>query len=383
MWPPQGIRGLDCRFIAMRELVGRLRAWRAEGLGVGRAVLVRAAGSSPRAEGATLLVADDGRLAGSVSGGCVEAAAAQEIAAARADGLARLVRYGISDEDAWSVGLACGGVIDVLVEPEVRAEVLVAAEGREPVAVLVPLPPLGKPTAPGPALVVRPGEVGDGSIELEAAGMLERGSSGIVESGGRSWFVESFPAPPRLVVVGATQTAIPLVRFARDLGFETIVVDGRPAFATAERFAAADRLLVSWPEEAFESIDLGPADAVAVLSHDPKFDDPAVAGALARGCRYVGAIGSRKTQAERRARLAAEGVPDADLARLRGPIGLDLGGRDPAETALAILAEIVAERHGRSGGSLAVSGDQASRGHGAVHDARADAVGPRGASRSP
>lgn len=336
----------------MRELLDELRAWQAEGIGFGRAVLVRAAGSSPRAEGATLLVADDGRLAGSVSGGCVEAAAAEEIASARADGRARLVRYGISDADAWSVGLACGGVIDVLVEPEVLPEVVAAAAGREPVAVLVELPPLGEPTRPGPARLVRPGPAA-GTLEQEAAGMLERGSSGIVDSAGRSWFVESFPAPPRLVVVGATQTAIPLVRFANDLGFETVVVDGRPAFATPERFAEAGRLLVDWPEEAFESIGLGPADAVAVLSHDPKFDDPAVVGALARGCRYVGAIGSRKTQAERRARLTADGVPEADLARLRGPIGLDLGGRDPAETALAILAEVVAERHGRTGGPLA------------------------------
>jgi xanthine dehydrogenase accessory factor len=151
------------------------------------------------------------------------------------------------------------------------------------------------------------------------------------------------------VVVGAVQVAIPLVALAHELGFETVVVDGRPAFATAERFPSVDRLVVGWPDEVAEAIGLGPTDAVAVLSHDVKFDEPAIVEALRRGCRYVGAVGSRKTQADRRARLLAAGVTPAELARLHGPIGLDLGGRAPAETALAILAEIVADRHGGSG----------------------------------
>ena len=139
---------------------------------------------------------------------------------------------------------------------------------------------------------------------------------------------------------------------ARELGFETIVVDGRPAFATRERFPTADQLIVAWPDEAAEAIALGPLDAVAVMTHDPKFDEPAIAQALRRGCRYVGAIGSRKTQAARRDRLRALGVGDDELARLNGPIGLDLGGRAPAETALAILAEVVAARYGATGGRL-------------------------------
>jgi xanthine dehydrogenase accessory factor len=151
------------------------------------------------------------------------------------------------------------------------------------------------------------------------------------------------------VVVGAVEVARTLVRLARELGFETVVIDGRESFATPERFPAVDRLVVGWPDEIADDIGLGPNDAVAVLTHDVKFDEPAIVEALRRGCRYVGAVGSRKTQADRRQRLRDAGVSEAQLAQLRGPVGLDLGGRQPAETALAILAEIVAERYGGSG----------------------------------
>jgi xanthine dehydrogenase accessory factor len=189
----------------------------------------------------------------------------------------------------------------------------------------------------------------DAEVVRNALEALARGLSWTMVAGDRQWFVEAYPVRPRLLIVGAVQVAIPLVRLAHELGFETVVVDGRPAFATAERFPDADRLVIGWPDEVAASIGLGPADAVAVLSHDVKFDEPAIVEALRRGCRYVGAVGSRKTQADRRGRLLDAGVTEADLARLHGPIGLDLGGRAPAETALAILAEIVAERHGGSG----------------------------------
>jgi xanthine dehydrogenase accessory factor len=175
---------------------------------------------------------------------------------------------------------------------------------------------------------------------------LRRGLSRTVELGERSLFIEVFPVRPRLVVVGGVEVARSLVRLARELGFETVVVDGRPAFATPERFPDVDRLIVGWPDEVADEIGLGPNDAVAVLSHDVKFDEPAIVTALRRRCRYVGAVGSRKTQADRRARLLEAGVTAEEVARLRGPVGLDLGGRAPAETALAILAEIVAERYG-------------------------------------
>jgi xanthine dehydrogenase accessory factor len=167
-------------------------------------------------------------------------------------------------------------------------------------------------------------------------------------------FVEAFPVRPRLVVVGAVEVARSLVVFARELGYETIVVDGRASFATPERFPAdrVDRLIVGWPDEVADEIGLGPDDAVAVLTHDVKFDEPAIVEALRRGCRYVGAVGSKKTQGDRRERLRAAGVGEDELARLRGPVGLDLGGRNPSETALAIIAEVVAERYGGSGAPL-------------------------------
>jgi xanthine dehydrogenase accessory factor len=352
----------------MKELLDVLGVWRSEGVGFGRAVVVRTFGSAPRPEGAVLLWADDGRIAGSVSGGCVEGAAAEEIERARRVGRSRVIRYGISDEQAWDVGLACGGTIDVLIEPRVDERVVAAATTLG-TAVVTPLPPDAPPAdfgahEPGagappaePLAVTSDGELtgslGDRALDerlvAEARDALARGTSRTAEVGGRSLFLEAFPLRPRLVVVGAVQVAQPLVRIARELGYETVVVDGRASFATPSRFPDVDRLIVGWPDEIADEIGLGSSDAVAVLSHDVKFDEPAIVEALRRGCRYVGAVGSRKTQADRRARLLAAGVSADDLDRLRGPIGLDLGGRAPAETALAIMSEVLAARYGGSG----------------------------------
>jgi xanthine dehydrogenase accessory factor len=361
----------------MKELLETLESWRADGPAIGRAVVVRTFGSAPRPEGAVLLYADDGRIAGSVSGGCVEGAAAEEIQRARATGRSRVIRYGISDEEAWDVGLACGGTIDVLVEPELPKLVVDAAWASQGAgglgsAVITPLPVDSPPAEFGPhtpgdgeppaeKLVVTDDGQMSGSLGAAAADLalrqtaveaLRRGLSRTATIGDRSFFVEVFPVRPRLVVVGGVEVARVLVRLARELGFETVVVDGRPAFATPERFPDVDRLVVGWPDEVADEIGLGPKDAVAVLSHDVKFDEPAIVEALRRGCRYVGAVGSRKTQADRRARLLEAGVDPDRLAQLRGPVGLDLGGRAPAETALAILAEVVAERYGGTGAPM-------------------------------
>jgi xanthine dehydrogenase accessory factor len=333
----------------MRELLPTVRAWRAQGIEpIGRAVVVRTFHSSPRQPGATLLVADGGRVAGSVSGGCVEGAASEEVRRAHADRRSRIVRYGISDDLAWDVGLACGGSVEVLLEPLLRPELVEAAEATErgePVrALLIPLPG----DAPVPA---QPAQlVTDATGAVREA--LSTGSSRTIETDAGALFIEVLAPAPRLVVVGAVHIAIPLVRYARELGWRTVVVDRRATFASAERFPDVDRLLLEWPERAAEAIGLGPDDAVAVLSHDPKLDEPAIVEALRRGCRYVGAIGSRRTQAGRRARLLAAGLDDGQLARLHGPIGLDLGAVSPAEVALAAMAEIVAVWRGGSGGSL-------------------------------
>ncbi len=358
----------------MKELLDTLSTWQGEGVDAGRAVVVRTFGSAPRPEGAVLLHATDGRIAGSVSGGCVEGAAAEQIEHARETGNALVIRYGISDEQAWDVGLACGGTIDVLVEPAVPSDAVRAATeslgaGGQGAAVITPLPADSPPAAggphqpgngapPEPKLVVHEdgrleGSLGDAGLDsalVDAAiEALRRGQSRTVELGGRSLFVEVFPVRPRLVIVGAVEVARTLVRLAKELGFETVVIDGRASFATRERFPDADGLVVGWPDEVADEIGLGPNDAVAVLTHDVKFDEPAIVEALKRGCRYVGAVGSRKTQADRRRRLLELGVSQEALAGLRGPVGLDLGGRQPPETALAILAEVVAERYGGSG----------------------------------
>ena len=357
----------------MKELLKTLAGW-GEDVPLGRAVVVRTFGSAPRPEGAVLLVTDDGRIAGSVSGGCVEGAAAEEIAKARVDGHVRVIRYGISDEEAWDVGLACGGTIDVMIQPDLPADVLAAAKGSEgpsgrgtAVVTLLPSdapPPQFARHEPGPGELPTPhvlvhddgtmeGTLGARALDQDLlAGALEalrRGVSTAAELGGRSYFIEVYPVKPRLVMVGAVEVARSLTRLAKELGYTTVVVDGRTAFATPERFPDVAQLVIGWPDEVADQIGLGPNDAVAVLSHDVKFDEPAIVEALRRDCRYVGAVGSRKTQVDRRDRLREAGLTDAQLARLRGPIGLDLGGRAPAETALSIMAEIVAARYGGSG----------------------------------
>ena len=349
----------------MKELLSTLDDWQRDGVAVGRAVVVRTYGSAPRLPGSNLLYTADGRLAGSVSGCCVEGAAAQEIDQVRTTGRSKVVHYGISDDLAWSVGLACGGMLDVLVEPAVPEEVVHAADGPGGTVVITPLPAADEvEQAPAPRLVYEAatglgGTTSDADVDQQLAAAardaLLRGTSRTLEAGGREYFLEAFPVPVRLVIVGAVEIARPLVTLARELGFTTVVVDARPAFASRERFPDADELVVGWPDEVADSIGLGPDDAVVVLSHDPKFDEPALREALQRGCRYVGAIGSRKTQGERRDHLRAAGVADEDLARIHGPVGLNLGGRAPAETALAILAEIVATRYAASGKSLTES----------------------------
>jgi xanthine dehydrogenase accessory factor len=302
-----------------------------------------------------MLATVDGMIAGSVSGGCVESATASEIESAIRRGSPRLVEFGVTDERAWEVGLACGGTIKVFVEPSVRPEVLQAARGPggEVVASVI--------AGPGVGTSVRISEQGgssgglpaglDSDALLQAATAALRKETSVTrefesDDGKVTVFLEVFPRPPRLVIFGGVQIAVALVPLARALGYRTIVADGRQAFLGRDRFPQADELLLAWPEEAFERIGLDSSCYVCVLSHDPKFDEPALQIALRSPAAYVGAIGSRKTQAARRERLREAGLSAEQVARLHGPIGLDLGGRQPAETALAILAEVTAVRYG-------------------------------------
>ncbi len=347
----------------MRELLDEYQRLADGGAPVGRAVVTSVWGSAPRPEGACLLATTQGGIAGSVSGGCVEGATVEEIQAAIGRGTARLLTYGVSDETAWSVGLACGGTIKVLVQPRVPERVLAAARGPggEVVATIV---------EGGPAEAIGHGATlhEDGRVDPDpgldwlgqatepARQALRREQSTTVEiaapDGGTRWvFLEVFPRRPVLLIVGAVHIAMALVPLARGLGYRTIVADGRAAFLSRARFPEADELVPAWPEEAFARVGLTPATYVCVLSHDPKFDEPALRLALRSPAPYVGAIGSKKTQVKRRERLATEGFTAADLTRLYGPIGLELGGRGPAETALAIMAQVTAVRFG--GGAVA------------------------------
>jgi xanthine dehydrogenase accessory factor len=331
----------------VKELLGDIRRWHARGEKIALATVVATRRSSPRPVGSKLAVSESGELAGSVSGGCVETdvvLAAQEVLAG---GAPRLVTYGITDDMAFKVGLPCGGEIDVFVEPlqatgidEPRTVVFTIVSGDEP----------------GAKLVVREdgSTEGDGPKDLAelATGALRTGRSHLIEHDDTLIFADVFAPPVRLLVYGAVDTAEALCRAAKLLGWTTIVADARARFATAERMPSADELLVVWPEEALAHVQPDVGTAIVVLTHDDKFDLPMLTGALETDAFYVGALGSRRNQARRNDVLREAGVPEASLERIAGPCGLDLGAESPAETALSMLAEILAVRAGRAGGPL-------------------------------
>jgi xanthine dehydrogenase accessory factor len=351
----------------MRDLLDDYTRFVEAGVPFGRAVVTSVWGSAPRPEGSSMLATADGRIAGSVSGGCVEAATTLEIQAAVQRGTPKLVTFGVTDERAWEVGLACGGTIKVFVEPTVRPEILEAAQGTggEVVATVVTGPALGESIR-----VLETGEIqGRLSVSLPIEPVRAAALTGLrreasvsetleTEYGAVTLFLEVFPRPPRIVLFGAGQIAAEMVPLSKALGYHTIVADGRKSFLDPERFPAADELILAWPEETFERIGLDASCYVCLLSHDPKFDEPALQVALRSAARYVGAIGSKRTQAARRERLRELGLQELEIGRLHGPIGLDLGGRQPAEIALAIMAEITAVRYGATATVRASSSDR-------------------------
>jgi len=333
----------------MRGIAADLDAWLAAGERIALATVVWAEGPSPRPLGSRLAVTASGQMAGSVSGGCVEGAVFQEAQEVLAGGPPKRLRYGVVDETGWEVGLACGGTIEVYVESlaDAHRRLLAALEREERVAMATPL------DGAGHLLAWPDGRLeGDRALSSELVALfpgpaaeLRRGVEGDV-------FLEVFTPPLTLVIVGAVHVAVPLVGLAQTLGFHVRLVDARRAFATRERFPTVDELVVAWPQDALKAEELGSQHHVVILTHDPKFDVPALQIALRSQAAYIGLIGSRTTQAKRKAALREVGFGEEELARIRGPVGLDLGGREPAEIALAILAEVVAVRHGRSGGSM-------------------------------
>ncbi|KAF3468212.1 XdhC/CoxI family protein [Streptomyces sp. Tu 3180] len=360
----------------MLDIAEELDRWVGQGRDFAVATVVAVGGSAPRQPGAALAVDADGTAIGSVSGGCVEGAVYALCEQALRDGETVLERFGYSDEDAFAVGLTCGGVIDVLVAPvraadparPVLASALAAAARGEAAAVARVVS--GPAELRGRALVVRPDHSYEGgfgahpeldrTVAAEAGALLDAGRTGTLEIGAEgsrcgaplTLLVESSVPPPRMIVFGAVDFASALVRVGKFLGHHVTVCDARPVFATRARFPEADEIVVEWPHEYLARTGVDARTVLCVLTHDAKFDVPLLKLALRLPVAYVGAMGSRRTHLERNARLREAGVSDLELARLRSPIGLDLGARTPEETALSIAAEIVADRRGGSGASL-------------------------------
>jgi xanthine dehydrogenase accessory factor len=326
----------------VREILSELERWRRRGDRVALARVVATRRSAPRPVGSKLIVSERGELAGSVSGGCVESEVVEAAREVLAGGEPRLLTYGISDDLALSVGLPCGGEIDVWVsepEPELLEQLAEVAQNERRAVSLVDL-------GAGTERLVRDGE--DGSADE----LIRGGHSKVVELGGTRYFADVFGPPPRLLVYGAVDTADALCAAANGLGWHTIVADARGRFATEDRLPNADEVLVAWPDEALARVQPDHATAIVVLTHDDKFDVPMLVGALKSDAFYIGALGSRRNQERRRERLLEVGVDEASFDRISGPAGLDIGAHSPAETAISMLAEIMAVRAGRDGGRL-------------------------------
>ncbi|HKB30819.1 MAG TPA: XdhC family protein [Streptosporangiaceae bacterium] len=366
----------------MRDILTEISGWWQAGETFGLATVVRTFRSAPRDPGAALAVSAAGDVVGSVSGGCVEGAV-YEVAREVCDtGQPVLQTYGVSDDDAFAVGLTCGGILDIFVEPVNRSsfpefdDVAVAIERGDPVAVATVV---AGPGSIGARRVIWPGDASgslgltrlDDAVDDDTRGMLAQGITGVRRYGAEgerradelSVFVHSFAPPPRMVVFGAIDFAAAVAKIGKYLGYHVTVCDARPVFATPARFLDADEVVVDWPHRFLQRMAVDERTVICVLTHDPKFDVPVLEVALRTPAAYVGAMGSRRTHDDRLARLRAVGLTEAELARLRSPIGLDLGARTPEETAVSVAAELIQLRWGGSGRALTST-------EGRIHHAR-------------
>ena len=314
----------------MREVLSELKSWTADNEEIAVATVVETWGSSPRPLGSKMVVTRSGKMAGSVSNGCIEGAVFEEAQKVLKSERPNLAAFGVADDLAFSVGLACGGHIEVYVQPlgPVHQQLITLLDENRPATLRTNLVTgetvVAESTPPGSELARREGD----------------------------WFIEPFRRPAHLVIVGAIHIAIPLHRLAKLMGYRVTVVDARAKFATKERFPEADELIVAWPDEAMAGLAIDNSSYVVILTHDPKFDLPALRSVLGKEVGYIGAIGSRKTNSNRFDALRSEGFTEEQLSRVHGPIGLDLGGRGAEETALGILAEITATRFGGTSVSM-------------------------------
>ena len=356
----------------MRDILDQITKWWDSGETFGLATVVNTFRSAPRDPGAALAVSDGGEVVGSVSGGCVEGAVyelAQEVCES---GQPVLQTYGISEDTAFDVGLTCGGIIELFVEPVSRERFPGSARWRPPSPMRCRS--RWRPSSPGPgssapAAIIRAdtatGTLGAGdrldeAVNDDVRGMLAQGLTGVRhygEHGERrlddlSVFVQSFAPPPRMLVFGAIDFAAAVARAGKFLGYRVTVCDARPIFATHARFPDADEVVVNWPHRYLAQTPIDPRTVICVLTHDPKFDVPLLEVALRTPAGYIGAMGSRRTHDDRLARLREAGLTEDELERLRSPIGLDLGARTPEETAVSVAAELIQLRWGGSGQPL-------------------------------
>jgi xanthine dehydrogenase accessory factor len=347
----------------MRDVLPDIDRWRAQGQAIALATVIQTWGSAPREVGAKMAMTAGGEIAGSVSGGCVEGATFEAGSEVLQTGRPQLLHFGVADDTAWEVGLACGGTIEVFVEPlqetwfaPLRETILAERPAASATVVRGPGDLLGRKLVLAAEDGQPQGALGGGADEpalAAARAALQAGKSQrtpLALPGGQEaeLFVEVNLPSPTLVIVGGVHIAIALASLAKTLGYRTIVVDPRKSFGTETRFPHVDRLIQRWPDEALAEVGINRSTAVAMLTHDPKLDDPGLKAALPSPAFYVGALGSQKTQARRRERLLADGLTEAQLARLHGPIGLDLGARTPEEVALSVMAEVVAARNDKA-----------------------------------
>lgn len=339
----------------MRDILSDLDHWLAENKRIALATVIQTWGSSPRRAGAKMALRPDGKITGSVSGGCVEGAVYETGVEVLKSNHPQLLHFGVADETAWEVGLACGGSIDIFVKPLDMEffNVLRSALVEERPAVIITVV-RGPDELLGREILVKDdgyvtGALNDQfdkqALDLARETLMQGESRRAMLNEDVEVFMEVILPPPTLIAVGGVHITIALMALAKTLGYRTVVIDPRSAFGNEERFPNVDQLIQLWPDEAFQQVPITRSTAVAMLTHDPKLDDPALKIALPSEAFYVGALGSKTTQAKRRQRLLEDGLPEEQLNRLHGPIGLEIGAGTPEEIAMSIMAEIVAARN--------------------------------------
>ena len=333
----------------MKDILKDIDEWTARGDKVAIAMVVSVKRSAPRPPGAKMAISSSGDVSGAVSGGCVEGAVIQVAEEVMAGGAPQLLHFGIADEEAWDVGLPCGGEIGVWIQadPHPGFAELARADGRGALVTDLGSGERRLLTADG-----APGDL-DAHVAAAAEELMWAERSELRTIGGRELFIDVTHPAPRLLAVGAVDFARQLCRVARAVGWRPFVIDPRGFFATAARFPEAEEVVADWPQAGFARLGVDRATAIAVLTHDPKLDDAALVAALGSDAGYIGAMGSRRAQSARRERLLGLGVAEEALERIAAPIGLDLGALTAEETALSIMGEIVALRNNRTGGRLA------------------------------